>query len=148
MRNNTMDVLLRLGMPAGIKGITYICDAIELFDQDPYYNDGKICSLYGEIARKHSTTASGVERAIRHAFEKALENGDEEDIHYYLDVTNTTNSNLLHTLYFRMKQAMKKEPKEQNCLNAYVTKEQIYQEIMDVLCSGLASEVVKRLGIQ
>jgi two-component system response regulator (stage 0 sporulation protein A) len=143
-----MDVLLKLGMPAGLKGITYICDAIELFDKDPYYNDGKICSLYGEIAKKHNTTASGVERAIRHAFEKALDNGDEEDINYYLDETNTTNSNLLHTLYFRMQQTMKKEPEEQNCLETCAMKEQIYQEIMDLLCRGLASELVKRLGIQ
>ena len=143
-----MDVLLRLGMPAGLKGITYICDAVELFDKDPYYNDGKICSLYGEIARKHNTTASGVERASRHAFEKALDNGAEEDINYYLDVTNTTNSHLLHTLYFRMQQEMEKEPEEPSCLKDCAMKEKIYHEIMDVLCSGLASELVKRLETQ
>ena len=32
MRDDTMDVLLRIGMPASAKGLTYICDAIELFD--------------------------------------------------------------------------------------------------------------------
>lgn len=37
MRDDTMDVLLRIGMPASAKGLTYICDAIELFDTDPYY---------------------------------------------------------------------------------------------------------------
>ena len=36
MRDDTMDVLLRIGMPASAKGLTYICDAIELFDTDPY----------------------------------------------------------------------------------------------------------------
>ena len=75
MRDKTIDVLLQMGVPASIKGFTYICDAIELFDTDPYYPDGKICSLYFEIARLHETTASRVERAIRHAFEVALTKG-------------------------------------------------------------------------
>lgn len=148
MRNSTMDVLLKLGMPAGLKGIIYICDAMELFDKDPYYNDGKICSLYNEIAKKHNTTVSGVERAIRHAFEKALDNGDEENISYYLDETNTTNSNLLHTLHFRIQQEMKKELEEQGYMRKCATKEQMYHEVMDVLFSKLASELRKRLEIQ
>lgn len=42
MRDKTIDVLLQMGVPASIKGFTYICDAIELFDTDPYYPDGKI----------------------------------------------------------------------------------------------------------
>lgn len=36
MRDKTIDVLLQMGVPASIKGFTYICDAIELFDTDPY----------------------------------------------------------------------------------------------------------------
>lgn len=32
MRDKTIDVLLQMGVPASIKGFTYICDAIELFD--------------------------------------------------------------------------------------------------------------------
>lgn len=78
MRDKTIDVLLQMGVPASIKGFTYICDAIELFDTDPYYPDGKICSLYFEIARLHETTASRVERAIRHAFEVALTKGERD----------------------------------------------------------------------
>ena len=42
MKQNTVNILLELGVPAGIKGFTYICDAMELFDTDPYYADGKI----------------------------------------------------------------------------------------------------------
>ena len=45
MRDKTIDVLLQMGVPASIKGFTYICDAIELFDTDPYYPDGKIYIL-------------------------------------------------------------------------------------------------------
>ena len=85
MRDKTIDVLLQMGVPASIKGFTYICDAIELFDTDPYYPDGKICSLYFEIARLHETTASRVERAIRHAFEVALTKGDRDIVELYLD---------------------------------------------------------------
>ena len=29
MRDKTIDVLLQMGVPASIKGFTYICDAIE-----------------------------------------------------------------------------------------------------------------------
>lgn len=30
MRDKTIDVLLQMGVPASIKGFTYICDAIDL----------------------------------------------------------------------------------------------------------------------
>ena len=33
MRDDTMDVLLRIGMPASAKGLTYICDAISLYKE-------------------------------------------------------------------------------------------------------------------
>ena len=58
MRDSTMDVLLRIGIPAGVKGMTYICDAVELFDTDPYYLDGKMSSLYADIAHKNDTKPS------------------------------------------------------------------------------------------
>ena len=90
MRDKTIDVLLQMGVPASIKGFTYICDAIELFDTDPYYPDGKICSLYFEIARLHETTASRVERAIRHAFEVALTKGERDIVELYLDCEHNT----------------------------------------------------------
>ena len=85
MRDDTMDVLLRIGMPASAKGLTYICDAIELFDTDPYYPEGKICSLYNDIAHRHDTTSSRVERAIRHAFDAAITRGDKKLLGQYLD---------------------------------------------------------------
>lgn len=46
MKDYVIDVLMNIGVPAGIKGFTYICDAIELFNTDPYYPDGKISALY------------------------------------------------------------------------------------------------------
>lgn len=52
MRNDIVDILLEIGIPAGVKGFTYIYDALELFDTDTYYSNGKICSLYADIAKK------------------------------------------------------------------------------------------------
>ena len=58
MKTSTVDILLSIGIPAGVKGFNYICDAMEIFDSDPYYADGKICALYHDIAQKHNTTSS------------------------------------------------------------------------------------------
>lgn len=107
MRNDIVDILLEIGIPAGVKGFTYIYDALELFDTDTYYSNGKICSLYADIAKKRGTTASSVERAIRHAFETATTKGNREVVEQYLDLVNTQNSNLLRTLYLRLKQKRK-----------------------------------------
>lgn len=115
MRDDTMDVLLRIGMPASAKGLTYICDAIELFDTDPYYPEGKICSLYNDIAHRHDTTSSRVERAIRHAFDAAITRGDKKLLGQYLDVANTQNSNLLRSLYFRLKREKKNPMQNLQC---------------------------------
>ena len=79
-----IDVLMNIGVPAGIKGFTYICDAIELFNTDPYYPDGKISALYIDIAKKYHTTPSRVERSIRHAFDIALTKGDPDMVSRYL----------------------------------------------------------------
>lgn len=54
MDMNIVDVLLSIGIPAGTKGFTYICDAMEIFDKDPYYAGGKIGVLYHEIAKKET----------------------------------------------------------------------------------------------
>ena len=148
MRDKTIDVLLQMGVPASIKGFTYICDAIELFDTDPYYPDGKICSLYFEIARLHETTASRVERAIRHAFEVALTKGERDIVELYLDCEHTQNSNLLKTLYFRMQQEEHKREKDSICSSSTCEmKAQIYQEVMDVRKALLIAPLYQNLHI-
>lgn len=89
MRDKVIDVLLDVGVPAGVKGFSYICDAIEIFDTDPYYADGKMSALYIDIAKKNDTTSSRVERAIRHAFETAIMKGNQDMVNKYLDTVNT-----------------------------------------------------------
>lgn len=112
MKDYVIDVLMNIGVPAGIKGFTYICDAIELFNTDPYYPDGKISALYIDIAKKYHTTPSRVERSIRHAFDIALTKGDPDMVSRYLDLTNRQNSTLLRTLYLRIGQERRRHQAE------------------------------------
>lgn len=114
MKDYVIDVLMNIGVPAGIKGFTYICDAIELFNTDPYYPDGKISALYIDIAKKYHTTPSRVERSIRHAFDIALTKGDPDMVSRYLDLTNRQNSTLLRTLYLRIGQERRRHQAERH----------------------------------
>ena len=69
-------LLHEVGMPAHINGYYYIRDAIimVLEDRDILKSITKV--LYPELAKKNKTTASRVERAIRHAIEVAWTRGD------------------------------------------------------------------------
>ena len=69
-------IIHEIGVPAHIKGYLYLREAIAMV-----YNDiellGSITKvLYPDIAKKYNTTASRVERAIRHAIEVALSRGN------------------------------------------------------------------------
>lgn len=73
-------ILHEIGVPAHIKGYLYIREAITMV----YHNLdllGAITKiLYPDIAQKYCTTASRVERAIRHAIEVAWIRGNVEAI--------------------------------------------------------------------
>ena len=71
-------MLLRIGIPAHIKGYTYLRFAIitAVKDAGAIYLVTKI--LYPTVAREFHTTASRVERAMRHAIEVAWDRGDIE----------------------------------------------------------------------
>lgn len=134
METNIVDILLSIGVPAGTKGFTYICDAMEMFDKDPYYAGGKIGVLYHEIAKKRDSTSSRVERAIRHAFVTAIKKGEKDQLKRYLDLSNTQNSNLLRTLY--LKSRNNRLISEQNSTynkEKNEMKKQIYMELLDWL---------------
>ena len=73
-------IIHEIGVPAHIKGYMYLREAISMV-----YNDiellGSITKvLYPDIAKKYNTTASRVERAIRHAIEVAWSRGNIESI--------------------------------------------------------------------
>ncbi|CQR46776.1 Stage 0 sporulation protein A [Paraliobacillus sp. PM-2] len=73
-------IIHEIGVPAHIKGYMYLREAITMV-----YNDiellGSITKvLYPDIAKKFNTTASRVERAIRHAIEVAWSRGNIDSI--------------------------------------------------------------------
>ena len=63
-------------MPAHIKGYQYLREAIIMTVEDMDVINAVTKVLYPEVARKFGTTASRVERAIRHAIEVAWDRGD------------------------------------------------------------------------
>ena len=67
-------------MPAHIKGYQYLRDAIILSVNDMEMLNSITKILYPTIAKKHQTTASRVERAIRHAIEVAWSRGRMETL--------------------------------------------------------------------
>ncbi len=69
-------LLNNLGMPANLKGYSYIKEAINLCSKDPgYYVHTKSC-LYPKLAKTFETTASCIEKAIRNAIELCWIRGD------------------------------------------------------------------------
>lgn len=108
MKNKAIDALLEMGMPADIKGFHYIVDAICLFEHEGW-RCVKTTTLYQKIAEINNETASSVERAIRHAFSVVITKGRLETVEKYLSFHNTTNGNLLHVFYLRLKQEEEKE---------------------------------------
>ena len=81
------EILQEIGIPAHIKGYSYIRYAIErsVEDRNVIYAITKV--LYPEIAKQFKTTAFGVGRAIQHAIEVAWDRGDPETLHNYFSYT-------------------------------------------------------------
>jgi two-component system response regulator (stage 0 sporulation protein A) len=69
-----------VGVPAHIKGYQYLRDAIQMCVRDMDMLNSITKILYPEIAKKYNTTASRVERAIRHAIEVAWNRCNPESV--------------------------------------------------------------------
>lgn len=80
LESEITSVLHEIGIPAHIKGYMYLRTAIieTFFNVDFLGQITKV--LYPDIARKYNTTASRVERAIRHAIEVAWNRGNIDAI--------------------------------------------------------------------
>lgn len=77
------EILHQVGVPAHIKGYQFLRDAILLAVSDHDYINAVTKRLYPEIAKRNATTASRVERAIRHAIEVAWDRGDVDTLNSY-----------------------------------------------------------------
>lgn len=76
-----------IGVPAHIKGYQYLREAIMMTVEDMDVINAVTKVLYPEVAKKFGTTASRVERAIRHAIEVAWDRGDLETLQKYFGYT-------------------------------------------------------------
>lgn len=74
------NIIHEIGVPAHIKGYMYLREAITLVVNDIELLSAVTKELYPAIAKKYNTTASRVERAIRHAIEVAWSRGQVDTI--------------------------------------------------------------------
>ena len=74
------NMIHEIGVPAHIKGYQYLRDAILLSVEDTEMLNSITKILYPTIAKRHQTTSSRVERAIRHAIEVAWSRGKMDTI--------------------------------------------------------------------
>ncbi|ANF15693.1 sporulation transcription factor Spo0A [Clostridium butyricum] len=74
------NIIHEIGVPAHIKGYMYLREAITMVVNDMELLSAVTKELYPSIAKKYNTTASRVERAIRHAIEVACGRGQIEAI--------------------------------------------------------------------
>ena len=81
LEDDVTQLLHEIGIPAHIKGYQYLRDAITISVEEKEMLVSVTKVLYPAIAKKHNTTASRVERAIRHAIEVAWSRGQLEMIH-------------------------------------------------------------------
>lgn len=72
------NIMHRIGIPAHIKGYIFIREAIKMVIDNENYLGSITKELYPEIAKKYNTTASRVERAMRHAIEVAWGRGSND----------------------------------------------------------------------
>lgn len=108
------ETLHMIGVPAHIKGYHYIRDAIQLCIENSEMLGSVTKLLYPTVAKMHGTSASRVERAIRHAIEVAWDRGDIDVLNTYFGYTvnalrgKPTNSEFIAMIADRMKLSLKK----------------------------------------
>lgn len=83
-------IIHEIGVPAHIKGYAYLREAILIAVQNMDVINAVTKVLYPEVAQRYGTTASRVERAIRHAIEVAWDRGDLETLQKYFGYTVST----------------------------------------------------------
>lgn len=109
------EILHTMGVPAHVKGYNFLRQSIIMVIKDPEVISLVTKRLYPDIAKLNGTTASRVERAIRHAIEIAWDRGNVEIMNEYFGYTinnmrgKPTNSEFIAMISDRMRLALKKE---------------------------------------
>ncbi len=81
------EIIHQIGVPAHIKGYHYLREAIALSVKNSDIVNSVTKLLYPTVAKTFNTTASRVERAIRHAIEVAWDRGDLDVLDSYFGFT-------------------------------------------------------------
>lgn len=107
------EIMHQIGVPAHIKGYQYLREAIILSINDTEMMNSVTKLLYPTVAKTFSTTASRVERAIRHAIEVAWDRGDVDVLSSYFGYTiqnsrgKPTNSEFIAMISDKLRLKMK-----------------------------------------
>ena len=95
------NIFISIGIPPHIKGYNYLREGIKMAVENPQVINNVTKVLYPKIGEKYSTSASKVERAIRHAIEVAWNRGRIEVINaifgarVYIGTEKPTNSEFI-----------------------------------------------------
>ena len=106
-------ILLELSAPDHLLGHPYVVQAVLLVVHDRMYNNNITFGLYPQLAARFDTTASRVERAIRHLIEVTWTRGDWEVLGRYFGNTvsadrgKPTNGEFIARIANVVKQRMK-----------------------------------------
>ncbi len=101
MRKKIENALFELGITPELKGFDYICSAVEII-QSTEERMKIVDGLYVDVAKEFKATNTKVERAIRSAFTRL--DKESEAFNKYLGISNMTNSALLYTLAYRLRE--------------------------------------------
>ena len=90
-RKNTLDeriskIFISVGIPPHIKGYSYLREGVKMAVETPDIINNITKKLYPKIGEKYQTSASKVERAIRHAIEVAWNRGRIDVINSMLGI--------------------------------------------------------------
>lgn len=101
-------IFISIGMPPNIKGYAYLKEAVKLAVKTPEVINSVTKRLYPTVALKFDTSASKVERAIRHAIEVAWNKGRVEvlnslfGVRAYSESEKPTNSEFIALIADRL----------------------------------------------
>ena len=108
------EMIHEVGVPAHIKGYSYLRVAIMLVLEDRQLIESITKLLYPTVAKKFNTSASRVERAIRHAIEVAWNRGDTDTLNSIFGFTinqskgKPTNSEFIAMISDKLRLEMKR----------------------------------------
>lgn len=86
MEEKISRIFINVGIPPHIKGYSFLREGVMMAIKEPEIINNITKKLYPSIGEKYKTTASKVERAIRHAIEVAWNRGRIESINSILGV--------------------------------------------------------------